>query len=156
MRVVRASDSCFGIGRRRACECRDGSCGQGAVNLNFTAGPQNMAYARREGGIKTILTSRRFLSKADIAEMPGMGSLLEGRAETFSTAQKVRLLIAARALPTWALMRFVRAPLAAGPCRRDYLLQRQHRHAEGHSTHAQKRAGQRPFRAQVFDMRRTT
>ena len=79
--------------------------GKVAVNLNFTAGPQNMAYAVEKAGIRSILTSRRFLAKADIAEMPGM-VMLEDVLKTFSTVQKVRMLIAARALPTWVLMRF--------------------------------------------------
>jgi acyl-[acyl-carrier-protein]-phospholipid O-acyltransferase / long-chain-fatty-acid--[acyl-carrier-protein] ligase len=78
--------------------------GKVAVNLNFTAGPQNMAYAVEKAGIRTILTSRRFLTKADIAEMPGM-VMLEDLLKTFSTSQKVWMLIVTGVLPTWALVR---------------------------------------------------
>ena len=56
------------------------------MNLNFTAGPQNLAYAVERAGIRTILTSRRFLAKAEIAEMPGM-VMLEDLLRTFSTPQ---------------------------------------------------------------------
>ena len=79
--------------------------GKVAVNLNFTAGPQNMAYAVERAGIRTILTSRRFLAKADIAEMPGM-VMLEDVLPKFTTAQKLRMLVGARVLPTWMLVRF--------------------------------------------------
>jgi acyl-[acyl-carrier-protein]-phospholipid O-acyltransferase/long-chain-fatty-acid--[acyl-carrier-protein] ligase len=78
--------------------------GKVAVNLNFTAGPQNIAYAVERAGIRTILTSRRFLAKADLAEMPGM-VMLEELLPTFTTAAKLRMLLVARLLPVWALVR---------------------------------------------------
>jgi acyl-[acyl-carrier-protein]-phospholipid O-acyltransferase/long-chain-fatty-acid--[acyl-carrier-protein] ligase len=78
--------------------------GKIAVNLNFTAGPQSMAYAVDRAGIRTILTSKRFLAKADIAEMPGM-VMLEEILPTFTAAAKFRMLLVARLLPVWALVR---------------------------------------------------
>jgi len=79
-------------------------CGKVAVNLNFTAGPQNMGYAVERAGIRTILTSRRFLSKAEIAEVPGMVMLEDVLTETTSAA-KLRVFVVARILPAWALTR---------------------------------------------------
>ena len=46
--------------------------GKVPVNLNFTAGSESMASAVSQCKIKTIITSRLFLSKANLAEMPGM------------------------------------------------------------------------------------
>ncbi|HZJ31850.1 MAG TPA: acyl-[ACP]--phospholipid O-acyltransferase [Vicinamibacterales bacterium] len=77
--------------------------GKIAVNLNFTAGAQNMSYAVERAGIRTILTSKRFLAKADIAEMPGM-VMLEDVLPTFTTTAKLRMLLIARLLPVRALV----------------------------------------------------
>src|SRR5262249_24791093 len=46
--------------------------GRVSVNLNFTAGRESMAAAIDRCGIKTILTSKRFLSKAGIQPLDGM------------------------------------------------------------------------------------
>jgi acyl-[acyl-carrier-protein]-phospholipid O-acyltransferase/long-chain-fatty-acid--[acyl-carrier-protein] ligase len=46
--------------------------GRTSVNLNFTAGRDAMAAAIERCGIRTILTSRTFLAKADIAPMDGV------------------------------------------------------------------------------------
>src|SRR5207237_10712741 len=42
------------------------------VNLNFTAGPESMTSAIEQCQIKTMVTSRRFLSKAGIKPLAGM------------------------------------------------------------------------------------
>jgi acyl-[acyl-carrier-protein]-phospholipid O-acyltransferase/long-chain-fatty-acid--[acyl-carrier-protein] ligase len=78
--------------------------GKTAVNLNFTAGPQNMAYAVEHARIRTILTSRRFLAKAEIAETPGM-VMLEDVIGGFSSTAKLRALAVARLVPAWLLVR---------------------------------------------------
>ncbi len=78
--------------------------GKVAVNLNFTAGPESMAYAVDRAGIRTILTSRRFLAKAEISEMPGM-VMIEDVIAGFTPAAKLRALIVARVLPAWLLVR---------------------------------------------------
>jgi acyl-[acyl-carrier-protein]-phospholipid O-acyltransferase / long-chain-fatty-acid--[acyl-carrier-protein] ligase len=78
--------------------------GKVAVNLNFTAGSQSMAYAVERAGIQTILTSRRFLAKAEIDETPGM-VMLEDVLPQFTSTARLRALIVARALPTWLLVR---------------------------------------------------
>src|SRR5262245_65921950 len=46
--------------------------GKVPVNLNFTAGREAMATAVERTGIRTILSSRTFLAKAGLDEMPGM------------------------------------------------------------------------------------
>jgi acyl-[acyl-carrier-protein]-phospholipid O-acyltransferase/long-chain-fatty-acid--[acyl-carrier-protein] ligase len=46
--------------------------GRVPVNLNFTAGADAVTTAMSEAGIKTIITSKRFLAKADLPERPGM------------------------------------------------------------------------------------
>ena len=78
--------------------------GKTAVNLNFTAGPQSMAYAIEHAGIRTILTSRRFLAKAEIAEVPGM-VMLEDVIAGFTAPARLRGLLVARLAPAWLLVR---------------------------------------------------
>ncbi len=78
--------------------------GKVAVNLNFTAGPESMAYAIERASIRTILTSRRFLAKAAIDETPGM-VMLEDVLTQFTTRAKLRMLVAARLLPVSVLIR---------------------------------------------------
>jgi acyl-[acyl-carrier-protein]-phospholipid O-acyltransferase/long-chain-fatty-acid--[acyl-carrier-protein] ligase len=46
--------------------------GRVPVNLNFTTGPETMAAAIEQCGIRTIVTSRAFLAKAGIESLPGM------------------------------------------------------------------------------------
>src|ERR1019366_8013296 len=46
--------------------------GRVPVNLNFTAGPEAMAAARARCAVRTVVTSRVFLTKAKIAEQDGM------------------------------------------------------------------------------------
>jgi acyl-[acyl-carrier-protein]-phospholipid O-acyltransferase/long-chain-fatty-acid--[acyl-carrier-protein] ligase len=74
------------------------------VNLNFTAGRDAMAAAVERCGITTILTSRTFLKKAGVAEMPGMVFLEDVLAAT-SAVSKLWVLAAARVLPASALAR---------------------------------------------------
>jgi len=79
--------------------------GKVPVNLNFTSGAEAMALAMAESRIQTIVTSKRFLSKASIAEMPGMVFLEDLREEIGSLA-KIRTLLLARLLPVALLRRF--------------------------------------------------
>jgi acyl-[acyl-carrier-protein]-phospholipid O-acyltransferase/long-chain-fatty-acid--[acyl-carrier-protein] ligase len=76
--------------------------GRTAVNLNFTAGREGMQSAIGRCGLETILTSRRFLQKADIAPLDGM-VMLEDVMASFTRLDKVRQLIIARLLPSSAL-----------------------------------------------------
>jgi acyl-[acyl-carrier-protein]-phospholipid O-acyltransferase / long-chain-fatty-acid--[acyl-carrier-protein] ligase len=78
--------------------------GRVPVNLNFTAGPESVAAAIEQCGIKTILTSKQFLAKANLPQLPGM-VYLEDVMRTFSAAQKVRTLVIARIVPARLLRR---------------------------------------------------
>jgi acyl-[acyl-carrier-protein]-phospholipid O-acyltransferase/long-chain-fatty-acid--[acyl-carrier-protein] ligase len=79
--------------------------GRVPVNLNFTLGTEAMAAAVAEANIRTIVTSKRFLSKAGLAEQPGMVYLEDLRAE-IGGAAKLRALLAARLLPVRLLRRW--------------------------------------------------
>jgi acyl-[acyl-carrier-protein]-phospholipid O-acyltransferase/long-chain-fatty-acid--[acyl-carrier-protein] ligase len=74
------------------------------VNLNFTAGRESMATAIDRCGIRTILSSRRFLAKAGIEPFEGM-VFLEDVMKDFSRGEKLRMLAAAWLLPAWAINR---------------------------------------------------
>jgi acyl-[acyl-carrier-protein]-phospholipid O-acyltransferase/long-chain-fatty-acid--[acyl-carrier-protein] ligase len=45
--------------------------GKTAVNLNFTAGDESMRHALERCGIQTVISSRTFLNKAGLTELPG-------------------------------------------------------------------------------------
>ena len=72
--------------------------GKVPVNLNFTAGRDAMAAAVERCEISTILTSRTFLEKAGLAQMPGM-LFLEDILQSTSGVSKAAMLAAARLLP---------------------------------------------------------
>ena len=78
--------------------------GKNPVNLNFTSGQEAMNAAIRQCGINTLITSRLFLSKANIGEMPGMVFLEEIR-ETFTSVHKLLALLAAFCVPSRLLER---------------------------------------------------
>jgi acyl-[acyl-carrier-protein]-phospholipid O-acyltransferase / long-chain-fatty-acid--[acyl-carrier-protein] ligase len=76
--------------------------GKAPVNLNFTAGRDAMKSAADRCGLKTILTSKRFLAKADIEPLDGM-VFLEDVLGALSRGAKARMLAIAYVLPAWAL-----------------------------------------------------
>ncbi|HZD39521.1 MAG TPA: AMP-binding protein, partial [Terriglobales bacterium] len=75
------------------------------VNLNFAAGPESMHAAIRQCGIKTIVTSRLFLSKANLSEIPGMVFLEEIR-KSFTSTSKLWVLLGASIIPSRVLERY--------------------------------------------------
>jgi acyl-[acyl-carrier-protein]-phospholipid O-acyltransferase / long-chain-fatty-acid--[acyl-carrier-protein] ligase len=79
--------------------------GKVPVNLNFTAGQDAMNTAIRQCGIKTIITSRVFLSKANVSEIPGMVFLEEIR-KTFTPIHKLLPLLSAFLFPSRVLERY--------------------------------------------------
>ncbi len=81
--------------------------GRVPVNLNFTIGAEAMRAAIAQADITTILTSRRFLLKAGLDELPGM-VFLEDLREEFSGGAKVKALVSSRLLPVWLLRRLHR------------------------------------------------
>ncbi len=74
------------------------------VNLNFTIGTEAIAAAVEQAGIRTILTSRRFLEKAALPEMPGMVYLEDLRGQV-GTADKLAAIVQARLVPLGVLRR---------------------------------------------------
>jgi acyl-[acyl-carrier-protein]-phospholipid O-acyltransferase/long-chain-fatty-acid--[acyl-carrier-protein] ligase len=83
--------------------------GKAPVNLNFTAGRDTMASALEQCGIKTIVTSRVFLSKANLETIDGMVFLEEIR-KTFSPVQKIAAALTAFvAPPSWLTRRYLRS-----------------------------------------------
>jgi acyl-[acyl-carrier-protein]-phospholipid O-acyltransferase/long-chain-fatty-acid--[acyl-carrier-protein] ligase len=78
------------------------------VNLNFTAGKEAMAAAVERCGIKTIVTSRTFLSKAGLEQVNGM-VFVEDILKAFSAVEKARMLVTARMLPARLLGRIYAA-----------------------------------------------
>jgi acyl-[acyl-carrier-protein]-phospholipid O-acyltransferase / long-chain-fatty-acid--[acyl-carrier-protein] ligase len=78
--------------------------GKVPVNLNFTAGRPALTHAIQQCDIKTILTSRLFLSKASIEPIEGM-VYLEDVLSQITPIAKLTTLALAYTLPTWALIR---------------------------------------------------
>jgi acyl-[acyl-carrier-protein]-phospholipid O-acyltransferase/long-chain-fatty-acid--[acyl-carrier-protein] ligase len=80
--------------------------GKVPVNLNFTAGQENLTAALRQCGIKTILTSRLFLSKANLDKLEGMVFLEELRKQ-FTPLQKIETFLSSLFLPAaWLERRY--------------------------------------------------
>jgi acyl-[acyl-carrier-protein]-phospholipid O-acyltransferase/long-chain-fatty-acid--[acyl-carrier-protein] ligase len=76
--------------------------GKVPVNLNFTAGQEAMNTAIQQCGINRIITSRLFLSKANVPEIPGMVFLEEIR-KSFTPLRKLLTFISAFFLPSRVL-----------------------------------------------------
>jgi acyl-[acyl-carrier-protein]-phospholipid O-acyltransferase/long-chain-fatty-acid--[acyl-carrier-protein] ligase len=82
--------------------------GKVPVNLNFTSGNEAMASAIDQCGIKTILTSRVFLAKANVENIDGMVFLEEIR-KSFGTTEKLIAALKAILLPScWLTRRYVK------------------------------------------------
>ncbi len=82
--------------------------GKVPVNLNFTAGPDGMAYAVERCGIRTILTSRAFLQKANLTPpSTSTGGLvfLEDVLQDASALERLTTLVKARLRGVDALLR---------------------------------------------------
>jgi acyl-[acyl-carrier-protein]-phospholipid O-acyltransferase/long-chain-fatty-acid--[acyl-carrier-protein] ligase len=78
--------------------------GKTSVNLNFTAGRESMTAAIEKCGITTILTSRKFVAKAEIEPLPGM-VFLEDVLPAFTPLAKAAMLVTAFLLPAPLLSR---------------------------------------------------
>jgi len=72
--------------------------GKTTVNLNFTAGKESIDSAIAQCELKTILTSKAFLEKAKLAELPGMVYL-----EDLKLGNKAAAFLRARLLPAGML-----------------------------------------------------
>jgi acyl-[acyl-carrier-protein]-phospholipid O-acyltransferase/long-chain-fatty-acid--[acyl-carrier-protein] ligase len=78
--------------------------GKVPVNLNFTAGSEMMTSAMRQCGIKTVITSRLFLSKIGLELLPGMVFVEEIR-NSFSRWEKLSSAVSAFLIPSRLLER---------------------------------------------------
>jgi acyl-[acyl-carrier-protein]-phospholipid O-acyltransferase/long-chain-fatty-acid--[acyl-carrier-protein] ligase len=82
--------------------------GKVPVNLNFTSGAETLATAITQCQIKTIVTSRAFLSKANLDGMEGM-VFVEDIRETFTGLQKTAAAVKAFLAPaSWLNRRYVK------------------------------------------------
>jgi acyl-[acyl-carrier-protein]-phospholipid O-acyltransferase/long-chain-fatty-acid--[acyl-carrier-protein] ligase len=72
--------------------------GRVAVNLNFTAGPEAVAHAIAECGIRNVVTSRKFLCHVSVGDLPGVLDV-EDLIAAASALDKARAYAAARLLP---------------------------------------------------------
>jgi acyl-[acyl-carrier-protein]-phospholipid O-acyltransferase/long-chain-fatty-acid--[acyl-carrier-protein] ligase len=73
--------------------------GRISVNLNFTAGPENMAYAIDQCKIRNIITSRKFVEKYPIKFGSENIIYLEDIISTITKGEKIRAFLKARFLP---------------------------------------------------------
>jgi acyl-[acyl-carrier-protein]-phospholipid O-acyltransferase/long-chain-fatty-acid--[acyl-carrier-protein] ligase len=80
------------------------AAGRVPVNLNFTVGAEAMDAAISQAGIRTVLTSRAFITKASIEPRPDMVYLEDLRKEIGGVA-KILALLEARLLPASWLAR---------------------------------------------------
>jgi acyl-[acyl-carrier-protein]-phospholipid O-acyltransferase/long-chain-fatty-acid--[acyl-carrier-protein] ligase len=76
--------------------------GKVPVNLNFTAGPEAMASAIEQCGIRTVLTSRVFLAKARLETPPG-ACFLEDVVKQIPRTRALWMWIVALVLPSHVL-----------------------------------------------------
>lgn len=79
--------------------------GKAAVNLNFTSGDEAIASAIRQAGVKTILTSRLLLDKAQMKEIKGM-VFIEDMMGDISSVRKIVTAAISRILPVMFLNRY--------------------------------------------------
>jgi acyl-[acyl-carrier-protein]-phospholipid O-acyltransferase/long-chain-fatty-acid--[acyl-carrier-protein] ligase len=83
--------------------------GKVPVNLNFTGGRDAMAAALAQCGIKTIVTSRLFLGKANLEKIAGM-VYLEDLRKTFTPIKKLAAALTAFLLPaSWLNRRYLKS-----------------------------------------------
>ena len=68
------------------------------VNLNFTAGAENIAHAIEQCGIRTMITSRKFLAQANVGDLRGV-VYVEDLVGGASKAEQVSAYLRARFLP---------------------------------------------------------
>jgi acyl-[acyl-carrier-protein]-phospholipid O-acyltransferase/long-chain-fatty-acid--[acyl-carrier-protein] ligase len=75
--------------------------GRVPVNLNFTAGPEAMKLAIEQCQIRTIVTSRAFVAKVPVGELPGLMYLEDLLKSTTAASRAFAWLVARRAPVSW-------------------------------------------------------
>jgi acyl-[acyl-carrier-protein]-phospholipid O-acyltransferase/long-chain-fatty-acid--[acyl-carrier-protein] ligase len=83
--------------------------GKVPVNLNYTAPAEALDAALARSDIRTIFTSPKLLERLSIPPRPGM-VMMEEIAASFTGAEKILCLLAARLLPRFILRRWLLAP----------------------------------------------
>jgi acyl-[acyl-carrier-protein]-phospholipid O-acyltransferase / long-chain-fatty-acid--[acyl-carrier-protein] ligase len=80
------------------------------VNLNYTTGKSGMESACRQAELKTLVTSKTFLAKADLKPPENVELIyLEDIAGTIGSRQRILALLAAFVAPLWLIRRLVGA-----------------------------------------------
>ncbi|MCE9533931.1 MAG: AMP-binding protein [Planctomycetes bacterium] len=82
--------------------------GRTSGNLNYTAGPESIRSAIQQTGMKTIISSKRFLARMPLDPGPGITMIhLEDAVSGISKWQRIRALLMVLFLPGWVLDRIV-------------------------------------------------
>ncbi|HLU40077.1 MAG TPA: AMP-binding protein [Planctomycetota bacterium] len=90
--------------------------GRVVVNLNYSAGTAMMTTTARQAGLRTVVTSRLFLEKANLELPQGVEPIwIEDVRDRIGKVARIRAALAAALLPPTALMRScgAAAPLSA-------------------------------------------
>ncbi len=82
--------------------------GRTSVNLNYTAGIDSVKSAVHQTGLRTVITSRRFLAKLplDLGEQVTL-ILLEDAAGAIGKLQRIRAFLTVLLLPGWVIDRWI-------------------------------------------------
>lgn len=82
--------------------------GRTTVNLNYTAGIDSIRSAVKQTGMKTIVTSKKFLSRMPLEPLDGVTLIyLEDAQRDITKGQRLRALLSVVLLPGWVLERVV-------------------------------------------------
>lgn len=89
--------------------------GRTSVNLNYTAGAAGMASAAKQANLRTVVTSKKFLSKARVEVPEGVEPIwIEELAGSVGGAQRVAAMLAGLLFPKALLERFAGARRSVG------------------------------------------
>ena len=84
--------------------------GKTSVNLNYSAGTGPVHSAIRQAGVRSVITSRRFLSRAPLELPAGVDAVyLEDILDSVTKWQRLRTFLLVLLSPAWFLDRFVLA-----------------------------------------------
>jgi len=82
--------------------------GKASVNLNYTAGQALLGSALRQGGIRVVITSRRFIVRMPLELPEGVEAIyLEDVLAAVTKWQRIRTFLAVLVCPGWVLERWL-------------------------------------------------
>jgi acyl-[acyl-carrier-protein]-phospholipid O-acyltransferase/long-chain-fatty-acid--[acyl-carrier-protein] ligase len=82
--------------------------GKTSVNLNYTAGPDPVRSATRQAGLRTVITSKRFVLRFALDLPEDVQRIyLEDVLESVTSRQRIATFLMAVLLPGWVIDRFV-------------------------------------------------